>query len=108
SMIGDAVMDFALNGVIREGDGNRHAEMAPHGAYPCRGGEWISIAVSSDVAWQALAAAMELRDSVFDTLSFETQSFKTQSLETLAQRKVNEVELDRLVSAWTASRDAAD
>ena len=48
SMIGDAIMDFTLNGAVHECDGNRHPEMAPHGAYPCRAGEWISIAVASD------------------------------------------------------------
>ena len=38
SMIGDTIMDFALNGTVHECDGNRHPEMAPHGAYPCRDG----------------------------------------------------------------------
>jgi crotonobetainyl-CoA:carnitine CoA-transferase CaiB-like acyl-CoA transferase len=94
SMIGDAVMDFTLNGVIRQADGNRHAEMAPHGAYPCRDGEWISLAVSSDAAWQTLAETMELAvPSRFDTLT---------------KRRANEVALDRLVSAWTTNRDAAE
>lgn len=97
SMIGDTLMDFALNGVIREGEGNRHPEMAPHGVYPCRDGEWISIAVSSDGAWGALSAAMAqpalARDPRFGTL---------------AARKANEAELDRLVCAWTAGCDARE
>jgi crotonobetainyl-CoA:carnitine CoA-transferase CaiB-like acyl-CoA transferase len=52
SMIGDSIMDFTLNGTLNStmpaSDGNRHSDMAPHGAYPCRDGEWISIAVASD------------------------------------------------------------
>lgn len=96
SLIGDAVMDFTLNGVIRAADGNRHAEMAPHGAYLCRDGEWISIAVSSDAAWQALAETMA--DALAEPAKFAT----------LAQRKANEVELEWQVSAWTRHRDAAE
>ncbi|AXQ30695.1 CoA transferase [Solimonas sp. K1W22B-7] len=94
SMIGDTIMDYSLNGAVRECDGNRHAGMAPHGLYPCRDGEWISIAVSSDESWQALAGAMGLAsDSLFTTL---------------ASRKAHEAELDRRLAAWTASQDARE
>ncbi|HSW12735.1 MAG TPA: CoA transferase [Solimonas sp.] len=94
SMIGDSIMDYALNGVVREGDGNRHAEMAPHGVYPCRYGDWLSIAVSSDEAWTTLAAAMG--PALAGAPPFAT----------LAERKANEAELDRRLSAWTATQDA--
>jgi crotonobetainyl-CoA:carnitine CoA-transferase CaiB-like acyl-CoA transferase len=97
SMIGDTVMDFSLNGVIQACDGNRHADMAPHGAYPCLGGEWICIAVSTESAWQALAVAMGQPELAADA-----------QFNTLANRKANAVELDRLVSAWTGDRDAAE
>jgi crotonobetainyl-CoA:carnitine CoA-transferase CaiB-like acyl-CoA transferase len=96
-MIGDTVMDFALNGVVHECDGNKHPEMAPHGAYPCRAGEWISIAVSSDNGWKALAEAMGKPELA------QHPSFKRH-----ADRKANESELDRLVSEWTASCDARE
>jgi crotonobetainyl-CoA:carnitine CoA-transferase CaiB-like acyl-CoA transferase len=95
SMIGDTIMDFALNGAVQECDGNRHPDMAPHGAYPCREGEWISIAVASETAWNALAKIMEKPGLAADA-RFATH----------AARKLNEVELDRLVAAWTATRDA--
>lgn len=62
SMIGDSIMDFTLNGTLNStmpaSDGNRHSGMAPQWAYPCRDGEWISIAVASDEEWAALASAM--------------------------------------------------
>lgn len=96
SMIGDTVVDFALNGVIHECNGNRHPEMAPHGVYPCRDGEWITIAVSGDSSWQALAEAMGQPELA------EQGLFRTHS-----DRKAHEAELDRLVSEWTAGRDAA-
>lgn len=97
SMIADSVMDHALNGIEHDCDGNRHAEMAPHGVYPCAGSEWISIAVSSDDAWRALAAAME-HSELADDPRFSS----------LSQRKSNEVELDRIVADWTGSRDVRE
>ena len=96
SMIGDAVMDYAVNGVVARCDGNRHAEMAPHGTFPCRDGEWIALAVNGDVVWRQLAAAMG-RPELADDARFDT----------LAARKANEVELDRIVAAWSAEQEAA-
>lgn len=95
SMIGDAVMDFTLNGRVAACDGNRHADMAPHGVYPCLDGEWISIAVSSESAWQALARAMgdtELRDSPL--------------FATLAGRQAYAEQLDQRLSRWTLTHHA--
>jgi len=97
SMIGDAIMDYTLNGVIRRCDGNRHENMAPHGVYPCAGGEWLSIAVAGDEAWQGLAATMG-RPELAALADFAT----------LAARKANEDSLDTLVARWTASGDAAE
>jgi len=95
SMIGDTLMDFALNGTLAEADGNRHAEMAPHGAYPCSNGEWISIAVGSDTEWAALAKAMG-REELATHASYSSH----------AARKAHEEELDALVAGWTAPQDA--
>lgn len=95
SMIGDSIMDFTLNGVIQQCDGNRHADMAPHGAYPCKGGEWISIAVKSDALWVALAGLMGRPELATDP-----------SYARLADRKARAGALDRLVSQWTSGWDA--
>lgn len=97
SMIGDTIMDYSLNGVICESDGNRHSDMAPHGVYACAGGEWISIAVASDTAWQALSTAMG-----------QPELGTNAKFNTLSQRKAHEDELDRLVSSWVEDRDAAE
>ena len=91
-MIGDIFMDYSLNGRIAACDGNRHPEMAPHGVFRCAGGDWISIAVSSDAAWQVLAGMLRLKsDSRYATL---------------AERKVNEDALEQLISDWTKDQDA--
>lgn len=97
SMIGDSLMDFALNGAVRECDGNRHAEMAPHGAYPCRNGEWISIAVASDEQWRALVHA------IGDPALADNPSYASH-----AGRQADHVELDALLAQCTSSNDAAD
>ena len=97
SMIGDAVMDFSLNGVVRQCDGNRHEDMAPHGVYPCRDGEWICIAVSDDLAWQHFAPALNLTDGA-----------RAGRFDTLASRRAQESELEDIIASWTASHDASE
>ena len=54
SMIGDSVVEQALTGRRLGPDGNRHADMSPHGCYPCASGDWISIAVADDAERRAL------------------------------------------------------
>jgi benzylsuccinate CoA-transferase BbsF subunit len=61
-MVGPAFMDYAMNGRSAGPIGNRHpcAAAAPHGVFPCAGEDrWISIAVTSDDAWQGLRRAMD-------------------------------------------------
>ena len=92
-MIGDALMDYALNGRVAACDGNRHAEMAPHGLYPCADGDWIAIAVRGEETWAALAAIADLGgDACFASF---------------ADRKANEDALDAAIGAWTKDEDAA-
>jgi crotonobetainyl-CoA:carnitine CoA-transferase CaiB-like acyl-CoA transferase len=97
SMIGDTLMDFALNGTIAACDGNHHAEMAPHGAYPCANGEWISIAVASDEQWGALADVMGTPELAAHP-----------SFAGCVERVANATALDRLVSQWSVQWDAAE
>ena len=97
SMIGDTLMDFTLNGLVRECDGSRHPEMAPHGTYPCTDGEWISIAVASDREWRALAGCMG-RSELAGHPSYNP----------LAGRKAHETELDQLLARWTAEHSAVE
>jgi crotonobetainyl-CoA:carnitine CoA-transferase CaiB-like acyl-CoA transferase len=96
SMIGDTIMESLLGGGLPLGRGNRHPDMAPHGVYPCREGEWISLAVPGDDAWAVLCGAMGQPGLAQDP-----------RYRTLAARKGAEDELDRLLAAWTAGQDAA-
>jgi crotonobetainyl-CoA:carnitine CoA-transferase CaiB-like acyl-CoA transferase len=95
SMIGDTFMDYSLNGQIARCDGNKHPEMAPHGVYPCRDGDWIAIAASSDRAWKAICTVMRRADLAENPEFWDLRS-----------RKANEGRLDGLIAEWTRSHDA--
>lgn len=57
-LISDSLMDFTMNGHIRNRNGNVDEIMAPHNCYPCKGKDrWISIAVATEPEWQSLCAA---------------------------------------------------
>ena len=58
-LIGDAFMDYFMNGRIQTRRANRDDIMAPHNCYRCQGEDkWVSIAVRTEVEWRALVKAM--------------------------------------------------
>jgi crotonobetainyl-CoA:carnitine CoA-transferase CaiB-like acyl-CoA transferase len=94
SMIGDQMMDYAMNGRSPKRHGNTHETMAPHSVYRCAGpDEWVSIAVGSDAEWQALVRAMGNPDWALDP-----------ALATAAGRKAQEDLLDARIAEWTADK----
>ena len=58
SMVGDRLAEHTMTGARLAPDGNRHPDFAPHGCYPCRDREWISIAVGTDDEWRCLCAEL--------------------------------------------------
>jgi crotonobetainyl-CoA:carnitine CoA-transferase CaiB-like acyl-CoA transferase len=96
SMIGDLLVEYGLTGKIPRHEGNRHSELAPHGVYPCVGGEWISIAVGSDVEWVNLCEALGATDLKSDA-----------RFSSMAARQGNLNALDETLSALTAKHHAA-
>ena len=96
-MVGPAFMDYAMNGRSAGPIGNRHPRdaAAPHGVFPCAGEDrWISIAVTSDEAWQGLVRAME-------SPSWATDA----KLATLAGRLAAIDAIHDHLAAWTAKSD---
>lgn len=92
--VGEHVVDYSMNGALRDPLGNRHPFLAPHNRYRCAGEDrWVTIACESDEQFTALAAAIG-RPALADDLRFNTN----------AARKANEDELDELIEAWTAPR----
>lgn len=97
SMLGDVFMEYFLTGNIPIRDGNRHAGLAPHGCYPCKDEEWISIAVQTDAEWRSLSNALGQPGLAADARYADNRS-RCRAAE----------ELDRLLESWTRSQDARE
>jgi len=94
-LLGEGLMDYAMNGTQPPRSGNRDPWMAPHGIYRCDGeDQWLSIACGSDGEWRALCGAMG-RPELADDPRFQT----------LAGRKANEDALEPIVEGWTSTQD---
>jgi len=97
------ILEYTANGHIPTRMGNRDPRAAPHGYYRCQSfsgkdqGEdrWCAIAVFEDEEWLGLCQALGNPPWTKD-LRFAT----------LAGRKENEDELDRLAEEWTINYDA--
>jgi benzylsuccinate CoA-transferase BbsF subunit len=88
------LLDAAVNEREPVRSGNAAAYAAPHNVYPCKGKEqWCTIAVTNEVQWAALCAAIGRADLAKDP-----------RFDTLAHRKENETALDAEIETWTASR----
>ena len=57
--LGEAFMDYSMNSRVQTTLGNAHPSKAPHGCYPCVGGDrWVTISVDGDDQWKALRSVM--------------------------------------------------
>lgn len=93
-LLAPALMDAAFNGREQTRLGNRHAWIAPHGVYRCRGDDaWVAIACEEDAQWRALCDAIERPDLAAD------ERFATQP-----DRHANPDALDEAIEAWTSRR----
>ncbi len=93
--IPEALLDYQMNGELREPQGNRDDWDAPHGVYPCLGDDrWIAIAVTRDAAWQALCGVMERPDLAADP-----------GLRDAAGRRRRRDELDAAIAQWSRQQD---
>ena len=95
AMAGDSLVAYALTGAVPKADGNAHSELAPHGCYPCRDNEWLSIAVASNEEWKALCATLG-RESIAQDLQFSTP----------AKRQSKRTRLDEILSELTKAEEA--
>jgi benzylsuccinate CoA-transferase BbsF subunit len=94
SCIGPAILE-AQHGITRPRLGCTHLWKAPHNVYPCAGSDrWIAIAVASDAEWSALRRAIGDPAWACDARYDMAQS-----------RWQHRHELDKHLSAWTATQD---
>ncbi len=95
ALVPEGWMDYAMNANEPTRRGNRDPLMAPHNCFRCAGtDEWVSIACGSDAEWQALCRATEQAGLGTDA-----------RFRTVQDRKANEDELEKIVTAWTEKRD---
>jgi len=88
------VLRYTTTGTFERPRGNRHSEMAPHGAFPCKGADqWLAVSVRDDHDWKQLASV--LNDS----------RLVHAELLTLEGRRAAEDEIEQIIAAWTSGRD---
>ncbi len=95
AVVGEAIMDYTMNGRIRQPMVNGHTSMAPHSAYPCAGEDrWIAIVVENDEQWQSLCQLMGKPSLAEDEKYRDGLS-----------RWNNQEELNAVISDWTKDYD---
>ena len=92
SCFGSSILQYAADHEVTVRSGNRSPYAAPHGVFACRGHEqWVTIAVTTDEEWQALAHAARHPEWAQDP-----------RFETTAGRLKHQDELEAMVGSWTA------
>lgn len=92
--LGEAFMEYEMNGVAPTRRGNSHPDYAPYGLYPCAGDDgWVSITVTSDAEWANFVRAVG--GAWASNRDWETAESR------LSQRK----SLDEAIGRWTSDKD---
>ncbi|GAF86857.1 unnamed protein product, partial [marine sediment metagenome] len=90
ALIGDAIMDYTMNGRNRTRKGNSDEVMAPHNCYRCLDGKWVTIAIATEEEWKAFCSAIGDPDWTKDHRFSDAYG-----------RQRNQAELDKHVEEWT-------
>jgi crotonobetainyl-CoA:carnitine CoA-transferase CaiB-like acyl-CoA transferase len=92
---GEALMDYGLNGVVREPSGNRSPRCAPQGVYQTVGADsWLALAVRDDADFARLCEVLGEPELAADP-RFATHE----------ARLANHDALDERIRAWAATVD---
>ena len=98
NFIAPVMMDYFVNRRVANRMGNHSPCAAPHNAYRCRGEDrWCTIAVFDDEEWQGFRRAIG-----------NPSWSREPRFATLAGRKENEDELDKLIEEWTITHTAEE
>jgi crotonobetainyl-CoA:carnitine CoA-transferase CaiB-like acyl-CoA transferase len=91
ALIGEHLLEYAMNG-FRSGQlGNRHFKFAPQGCYQCKGTDkWVTLTIRSDGEWHRFCEALNHPEWK------EDRRFATRSA-----RIKNHDQLDRMIEKWT-------
>jgi crotonobetainyl-CoA:carnitine CoA-transferase CaiB-like acyl-CoA transferase len=88
--MGGALQDYFATGRAAERCGNDDAEAAPHGAFPCRDGEWVALSCWSDAEFATLAKVIGAPELA-----------KMQDFATAEARRAHKQALEERISVWT-------
>jgi formyl-CoA transferase len=97
ALLESAVPEYDRLGVVREPSGTGLNRLVPSNIFCCADGRWVVIAANADNLFRRLATAMSRPDLADDT------RYATHNARADHQR-----ELEALIAAWTAQRDAAE
>jgi len=93
ALLGEALLEYQINGRIMGPEGNRHNKQSPHGMYPCKGEDrWVAISVDSDENWAKLRHVMGDPDWAKDP-----------DLQKENGRLIRRNDLDERLAAWTTN-----
>jgi crotonobetainyl-CoA:carnitine CoA-transferase CaiB-like acyl-CoA transferase len=96
--LGEAIMDYTMNGRITERTGNRDLYGAVQGCYRCRGEDrWVCITIRTDEEWGGFRRALGDPDWTKDERFADGMG-----------RLRNHEELDRHIEEWTSRHDHFD
>lgn len=88
---------YQVDGTVPSRTGNRRADLAPQGVYPCRGdNEWCALTVPDDQAWQRLLSVLG------------HPGWATEDLATLEGRRRDHDLIDRELARWSAGFEATE
>jgi crotonobetainyl-CoA:carnitine CoA-transferase CaiB-like acyl-CoA transferase len=95
NMVGDAILEYAVNGNVKKPVGNTSDQHSPNGVYRCKGHDkWISIVVRSQEEWSALCSVAR------ESLQSADPRFAS-----IARRLENSEALDDLIELWTTQQE---
>jgi crotonobetainyl-CoA:carnitine CoA-transferase CaiB-like acyl-CoA transferase len=94
-VVGDALLDYVMNGREQMRMGNDHPSMAPHAVFPCASDDsWLAVAVEDDDQWHALCKVIGRPDLTSDPRFANRR-----------ERHANRADLYEPIAAWTRQRD---
>ncbi|MDQ0391298.1 CaiB/BaiF CoA transferase family protein [Labrys monachus] len=97
SMLEGALPEYGALGIVRQPSGGRIPTAAPTNAYQAADGSWMIVAANSDALFRKLCGVMGRRELPQDARFADNPA-----------RVAHVVELDAIISAWTATLEASD
>jgi crotonobetainyl-CoA:carnitine CoA-transferase CaiB-like acyl-CoA transferase len=96
--LGQAILDFTVNGRVQVRAGNSDNTFSPHGVYPASGEDkWVAIVCKGDRDWQQLCAVMG-RDDLGSDPRYSSGPSRSQHREVV----------DSAISEWSRELDGAE